>query len=92
MEPKAPGVACQRDLFCARLDRLLNPTHGLFQPARSRNWTSFENEIGLLCVQRAMRPVLSTALFAVLNLLDGLVVGACGPTTATRKGGGSSGL
>lgn len=72
MKPRTPTTVDQGDLYRARLDQILDPTHGLFQLARKVNWGFFEKEFGTLYVEGAGRPGLSTRLMVGLHLIKAL--------------------
>jgi IS5 family transposase len=72
MRPKERRETGQTDLFRARLDQIVNPTHGLVRLARTIDWRFLEERLGAVYDDDPGRPPLPTRLMAGLAILKHL--------------------
>lgn len=68
MQPKQQ-TSDQGDLFCSRLDQILNRNHALFRLADSIDWSFFEREFGPLYSVKMGRPGVPIRLLVGLHYL-----------------------
>ena len=72
MRPKERRETGQTDLFRARLDQIVKPTHALVKLAAAINWCFLEERPGAVCDDVPDRPPLPTRLMAGLAILKRL--------------------
>jgi IS5 family transposase len=72
MRPKERRETGQTDLFRARLDQILDPTHALVKLARTIDWRFLEERFGAVYDDDPGRPPLPTRLMAGLAILKHL--------------------
>ena len=72
MRPKERRDTGQTDLFRARLDRIVDPTHALVKLARTIDWSFLEERLGAVYDDDPGRPPLPTRLMAGLAILKHL--------------------
>jgi IS5 family transposase len=72
MRPKERRETGQTDLFRARLDQIVNPTHALVRLARTIDWRFLEERLGAVYDNDPGRPPLPTRLMAGLAILKHL--------------------
>ncbi len=69
MRPKEQRETGQTDLFRARLDQIVNPTHALVKLAAAIDWRFLEERLGSVYDDDPGRPPLPTRLMAGLAIL-----------------------
>jgi IS5 family transposase len=72
MRPKERRETGQADLFRARLDQIVDPTHPLVKLARAIDWRFLEERFGAVYDDDPGRPPLPTRLMAGLTILKHL--------------------
>lgn len=72
MRPKERREVGQTDLFRARLDQIINPTHALVKLAAAIDWRFLEERFGAVYDDDPGRPPLPTRLMAGLAILKHL--------------------
>jgi IS5 family transposase len=72
MRPKERRDTGQTDLFRARLDQIVDPTHALVKLARTIDWSFLEERLGTVYDDDPGRPPLPTRLMAGLAILKHL--------------------
>jgi hypothetical protein len=72
MRPKERRESGQTDLFRARLDQIVDPSHALVKLARAIDWSFFEARLGEVYDDDPGRPPLASRLMAGLAILKHL--------------------
>ena len=72
MRPKERRDTGQTDLFRARLDQIVDPTHALVKLAAAIEWRFLEERLGAVYDDDPGRPPLPTRLMAGLTILKHL--------------------